>query len=217
MDDHTIPLRLCLDERPCLVVGGGEVACRKVEWLLERGAAVEVVSLAFCTGLTAPARSPVRLRLTNAAYSSRDLAGYLLVIAATDDREVNVQVAADARRAGIPVNVVDVPDLCSFYVPASVRRGPIEVTIGTGGAAPALAGRLRRDIEAAIPPWYAAYARALGRLREWLRGKTADIDTRSRILKALASRATADRLADLPEEAMRERLQALAEEELGTP
>ncbi len=190
-----LPVFLNLTGRNCLVVGGGAVALRKAETLLEAGARVTVVSPAFDPAFGALAAAhPDRLRVVQEAYTPRDLAPFLLAVAATDDPEVNAAVAADAERARVGVNVVDVPELCSFIAAASFRRGPVQVAVGTGGVCPALGRTLRDEFEAACPEILGEYAAALGAERTRLRRECPDPALRARALDHLARRKTRDRL-----------------------
>ncbi len=144
------PLFLDLKGRTCLVFGGGEVAFRKIQALLKRGAKVKCVSKEFSAPLKKLARGP-RLELRQARNGSVNLTGAELVIAATSDRNFNARVARACRKKKIWINVVDDPELCDFYVPAVVERGPLQVAISTGGASPLFAKRLREELEKVIP------------------------------------------------------------------
>lgn len=140
------PAFLDLTGRPCLVVGGGMVAQRKVEALSEAGAQVTVVSPRLTKGLKALAEKSTITAVTR-RYRRGDLALAMLVVAATNNPKVNQQVAGDASRRGILVNVVDEPALCNFIVPAVVKRGDLVLAVSTSGKSPAVAKRLRRDLE----------------------------------------------------------------------
>jgi len=204
------PLFLKMDGAPCLVVGGGKVALRKIVSLLESGALVTALAPQFDSAIEdLAARSDGQLTLKRAAYEKRDLAGLALVIAATDQRDTNELVAEDAQRAGVWVNVVDEPDLCTAQAAAVARRGALQIAINTGGACPALAAALRAEIEAAYPEWYAALAEALGRLRPWLLERCEDGATRKRVLSALVSAESRTRFSDLDGDAL---VEALKEE-----
>ena len=190
-----LPVFLHLTGRNCLVVGGGAVALRKAETLLEAGARVTVVSPAFDPAFGALAAAhPDRLRVVQEAYTPRDLAPFLLAVAATDDPEVNAAVAADAERARVGVNVVDVPELCSFIAAASFRRGPVQVAVCTGGECPALGRTLRDELAEACPEILGEYAAALGAERTRLKRECPDPALRARALDHLARRETRDRL-----------------------
>ncbi len=147
--DH-LPVFLQLKHSPCLVVGGGVVAERKVRLLMRAGAAVTVIARDL-TGELARLRDADRIVHHAGAFADRLLAGMRLVIAATDDEEVNRQVSHAAEEVGILCNVVDDGAASSFIVPAIVDRSPVIVAIGTGGNAPVLAQRLKSQIEAWLP------------------------------------------------------------------
>ena len=140
------PVTLNVRGRRCLVVGGGAVALRKVLGLLEEGAKVTVITPEAVPDIEAQARDG-RVSMESREYRAGDAGGYALVIAATDHREVNRQVFEDAEKVGIWVNVADDPPLCSFHLPARVRRGPLEIAIGSGGNAPFATRRLRQLLE----------------------------------------------------------------------
>ena len=142
VDATQYPANLILAGEPCLVVGGGSVAARKVDGLLACDARVRVI--AETVGPEVRARAvPVEER----RYRRGDVAGFRLVLAATDDPRVNHAVYEDARAAGIWVNTADDPSACTFTLPSVVRRGPIMVTVSTGGYSPAMAKWLRARIE----------------------------------------------------------------------
>ena len=137
----------CLDlrERPCLVIGAGAVGLEKIEGLLASGAKVTVVAPEAVAEVVALAAEGA-LRWEQREYVRGDLEGQLLVFAATADTELNVQVFRDAEARAMLVNVVDVPPLCNFIMPAIVRHHPITIAVSTSGASPALAKRLKREI-----------------------------------------------------------------------
>ena len=157
---------LRLSGRRCLVVGGGEVGLEKVEGLLACDAAV---------GLVGPSAHPELARLSDEGsiawerreYRSSDLDGAFLVIAATDETEVNIAVHEDAEARAMLVNVVDVPPLCNFILPAIVRSGPLAIAISTAGASPALAKRMKREIAEQFGEHYARLAVLLNDARGW--------------------------------------------------
>jgi len=157
------PALLDLKGKRCVVIGGGDVAERKVRSLVECGAAVVVIAPQVSDEIGRLTRQGT-IGLLAKSYTSGDLSGAWLVISAAPP-EVNAAVAEDARREGILINVVDDPDRCDFIVPAVVRRGPVLVAISTEGSSPALARRLRGLIEAQIGPEYGDLADLLGRLR----------------------------------------------------
>jgi precorrin-2 dehydrogenase/sirohydrochlorin ferrochelatase len=160
---------LRLTGRRALVVGGGDIGLEKVEGLLACGADVTLV---------APDAHPVLQELAQEGsiqwrrreYEPEDLTGCLIAIAATDDSEVNIKVFYDAEEQAMLVNVVDVPPLCNFILPAIVRTGPLAVAISTAGASPALAKRMKREISELFGEAYAQLAVMLNDTRGWAKG-----------------------------------------------
>jgi precorrin-2 dehydrogenase/sirohydrochlorin ferrochelatase len=159
------PVNLVLDGRPCLVVGGGRIALRKVEGLLACGAQVRVVAPRIDPDLRALAGVTVDER----PWRPDDMAGAWLVIAATDDPAVNAAVFDAGQREGIWVNGADDPANCSFTLPSVVRRGDLQVAVSTGGRSPALSSWLRRRLEAEIGPEYGVLLDILATEREGLK------------------------------------------------
>jgi precorrin-2 dehydrogenase/sirohydrochlorin ferrochelatase len=186
-----IPIFLDVTGRECVVVGGGEVAARKVESILEAGAHVTVVS----PSLSPPMKAIVaQEQVTHIArdYQRGDIRGCVLVYAATDDPKLHRELAAEARALGILVNVVDVPELCSFIAPAVVKRGALQIAISTGGASPAFAARLRRNLKDQFGPEYARTLEVLRAARRRLHACEIDPAVRMRRLKDLANSALPD-------------------------
>jgi len=157
---------LRLDGRRCLVVGGGDVGLEKVEGLLTCGAAVTLIAPAAHEQLVALAAEG-SIAWEARPYEAGDLEGSFLVIAATDDSEVNIAVHEDAEARAMLVNVVDVPPLCNFILPAIVRSGPLAIAISTAGASPALAKRMKREIAEQFGEDYARLAVILNDVRGW--------------------------------------------------
>ena len=157
---------LRLGGRRCLVVGGGEVALEKVEGLLACDAEVLLVAPAAGGELEAYADEG-SIRWERRPYQPSDLEGAFLAIAATDDTDVNISVYEGAEARAMLVNVVDVPPLCNFILPAIVRSGPLAIAISTGGASPALAKRMKREIADAYGEPYARLAMILNDARGW--------------------------------------------------
>jgi precorrin-2 dehydrogenase/sirohydrochlorin ferrochelatase len=178
------PVFLDLTDAPVLLVGGGPVAARKAEGLAAAGAAVTVIAPDVVAELDA-----IAVRIERRAYAPGDLDAYRLVITATNDPAVNAQVSADATAAGIWVNSADDPDNCSFILPAVARRGRVTVAVSTGGASPALASRLRRDIaETLLTPAVEQAALELSRQRDEIHAagaSTEDVDWTERVEAAL--------------------------------
>ncbi len=157
---------LRLGGRRCVVVGGGEVALEKVDGLLACDAGVTVVAPEADPELVQLALEG-SIRWERRQYETTDLDGCLLAIAATDDTAVNIRVFEDAERRSMLVNVVDVPPLCSYILPAITRSGPIAIAISTAGASPALAKRMKREIAETFGEPYAVLAVLLNDARGW--------------------------------------------------
>src|SRR5665213_471723 len=157
---------LRLSGRRCVVVGAGDVGLEKVEGLLTCDAAVTVIAPAAHPALEALAVEG-SIEWERRAYRSGDLEGAFLVIAATDDTEVNIAVYEDAEARTMLVNVVDVPPLCNFILPAIVRSGPLAIAISTAGASPALAKRMKAEIADQFGEHYARLAILLNDARGW--------------------------------------------------
>jgi precorrin-2 dehydrogenase/sirohydrochlorin ferrochelatase len=157
---------LRLQGRRCVVVGGGEVGLEKVEGLLACGADVTLVAPRAVAPLVELAREG-SIRWERRPYRAGDLDGCLIAIAATGDTDVNIDVFNDAEERAMLVNVVDVPPLCNFILPAIVRTGPLAVAISTAGASPALAKRMKREIAQLFGEPYAQLAVLLNEARGW--------------------------------------------------
>ena len=162
------PAFLELTDQPCVVIGGGEVAERKVQGLLECSARVTIISPEVTADIGRLALDG-RLNWQARAYVSGDIKGAFLAIAATDQVEVNQAVAEEAGRERVLLNVVDVPQLCTFIAPSVVRRGEVTVAISTGGSSPALARKLREGLEQSELLRYADLAGLLSRARREIR------------------------------------------------
>ena len=180
------PIFLDLRGRPCLVVGGGAIATRKVEGLLQAAASVTVISPEI-TEVIRNYADAGELRHIKRPYRHGDLGGYFLAYAATGVAEVDALMAAEASMAGVLLNVVDRPVLCDFIMPAVVRRGDISIAISTNGRCPGFAKRVRRELEALIGSEYGAALESVAAQREkLLQGDGTDQSERhERIEKAL--------------------------------
>lgn len=145
------PLFLELQSRSCLIIGGGEIASRKAAALLKCGAHVKVIAPELSSGLKKLAKAG-RVSWRKRRFRPADLAGMELAVAATDDSAINRLASREARRRKIWINVVDQPELCTFILPAVVRRGRLVLAVSTGGASPALAKWIRKDLETRYGP-----------------------------------------------------------------
>jgi len=161
---------LKLTGRRCLVVGGGEIGLEKVEGLLACDGRVTVIAPEAEPALAAHAAEGSIAWEQREYGGAEDLEGVFMVIAATNDTDVNIAVYEDAERRAMLVNVVDVPPLCNFILPAIVRTGPLAIAISTAGASPALAKRMKREIHAQFGEPYARLAVLLNEVRGWAKG-----------------------------------------------
>ncbi len=172
-----LPVFLNILDRPCTVVGGGEVAARKVALLLRAGARVTVYAPDLCDALVELARAGGIVHRVE-RFHDEALAGSVLAIAATDDEEVNRRVSQAAQARAIPVNVVDRPELCSFILPSIVDRSPVLVAVSSGGSSPVLARLLRARLETVIPATYGRLATLVARFRSRVKQRFARITDR---------------------------------------
>jgi precorrin-2 dehydrogenase/sirohydrochlorin ferrochelatase len=177
---------LRLSGRRCLVVGGGEVGLEKVEGLLICGADVTLVSPSAHPALEALAAEG-SIAWHARAYDPRDLEGAFLAIAASGDSEVNIAVHEDAEARAMLVNVVDVPPLCNFILPAIVRSGPLAIAISTAGASPALAKRMKREIAEQFGEPYARLAVMLNDVRGWAKATLPTFQERREFFEAIVT------------------------------
>lgn len=166
------PVNLRLEGRRCMVVGGGSVAERKVESLLQAGALVTVIS----PDLTPVLKDRVvraEIEWSQRGFAAGDLTDAFIVIGATNDSEVNRAVAAEARQRGALVNIVDTPALCDFTVPAQVQRGDLVLTVSTNGKSPVFSRRIREEMEELYGPEYGQFLILVSRLRADIKQKLA--------------------------------------------
>ncbi|MCU1245252.1 MAG: siroheme synthase, N-terminal domain protein [Acidobacteria bacterium] len=191
MSASLLPIFVKLEGRPCLVVGAGVVALQKITSLLESGANVTVIA--------PEAREEVRdlaarqkIHWLQRPYIPEDIAGHHLVIAASSDVDVNHAVYGDAVRAGVLANAVDDPPFCDFYFGSVVRRGPLQIGISTAGESPALAQRLRQQLEAMLDDAVGPWLERLGGLRRQVLAAKPAGEARNRLLRTLASRDVCD-------------------------
>jgi uroporphyrin-III C-methyltransferase/precorrin-2 dehydrogenase/sirohydrochlorin ferrochelatase len=165
-----LPIFMNVRGRRCLLVGAGSVGSRKAEMLLECGARVAIVAPALGEAL-AQRLARGEIEYIAARFTPQHIDGAVVVIAATDDREVNRAVFEAASARAIPVNVVDDPSLCSFILPAVVDRSPVLVAVSTGGASPVLARMLRARLEMLIPPAFGRLAALAARFRDRVKAR----------------------------------------------
>ena len=176
---QAFPLFLCLKDRKALVVGGTDQAARKVELLLSAGAKVSMIA-STVTGEVAQLIAQDRVRWAGRDFTDAHLAGVSLVIVATDDEPLQAAVSSAAQARCVPVNVVDRPARSSFLMPAIVDRDPVTIAISTHGAAPALARKVRAEIERLLPAALGRVARFANLFRDQVRRSLDKPDARRR-------------------------------------
>ena len=178
------PVFLKLEQKFCLVAGGGKVAERKVKSLLRAGARVTVVA-PECTPEIEKMAGDNVINLSKRAFTPTDAEGAFLVIAATDREEVNREIYEAAEKTGILINTVDVPDKCSFFVPASVNRGRLTVAISTSGTAPYFARALREHFETLLYPELGKDLEKIEELRKKILESSPSEEEKSKLFKKL--------------------------------
>jgi precorrin-2 dehydrogenase/sirohydrochlorin ferrochelatase len=180
------PVFLKLEGRLCLVVGAGQVALSKIDGLLASGAKVHVVAPQAIASLSEWA-SAGKISWEQRKFEPADLDGVFLVVVAASHRELNERVFNEAQRRGVLCNVVDDPPNCDFYYPSVVRRGDLQIAISTNGCSPALARRLRHELEQQFGPEYEAWLRKLGSDRNRLFQQAIDPEYRRELLHKMAA------------------------------
>jgi precorrin-2 dehydrogenase/sirohydrochlorin ferrochelatase len=181
------PMFMKLEGRSCLVVGAGTVGEPKISSLIAAGASIRVIALQSTAAVAEWAREG-SISWEARAFEFADLDGMFMVIAATNSRESNAAIFNEARQRNILCNVVDDPDYCDFYYPAVVRRGDLQLAVSTNGKSPALAQRIRRELEVEFGPEYGEWLEQLGKVRQELFASKIDPEERKRLLHRLASR-----------------------------
>jgi len=181
------PVNLDIKKRKCLVVGGGDVGTRKVVTLLECGACVTVVSIDASEKILKLAGSG-RIELKRRPYAGEDLEGMFLVICATDNENLNLQVSRDAEKLNMLCNIADRPEACNFILPALVKRGDLVIAVSTSGRSPAFAKKLRKDLEKQYGPEYAGFLRLMGAVRKRLLSESHEPEEHKHLFEKLICR-----------------------------
>lgn len=205
---QSLPIFLNVQNRPCLVVGGGSIAARKIDLLLRAGADVTVVSPELGKQLQA-LRIKGDIKYLARPFQDTDVKGFQLVIAATDHVDVNRAVYESATRANIPVNVVDTPELCSFTFGAIIDRDPITIAVSSAGQSPVLTRAIRSAIESHIPAAFGKLAGLAGQYRDAVKKVYKDIDSRRRFWEKTLSGPIAEQVFAGNDDAAEKMLQAL--------
>jgi precorrin-2 dehydrogenase / sirohydrochlorin ferrochelatase len=185
---NLFPMFLKLEGKRVLVVGAGKVGEPKIAGLLDTGARIRVVALEASSNIREWAHEG-KIELELRAFSSADLDGMFLAVAATSSRSLNEQIYTEAQRRDVLCNIVDVPDLCDFYYPAVVRRGDLQIAISTAGQSPSLAQKIRQQLEKQFGPAYATWVAELGETRKLILASDLDRERKLDLLHSLASKA----------------------------
>jgi len=178
------PVYLNLNQKNCLVVGGGKVAERKIETLMEYEANVKVVSPLVENRIEEWA-SQGKIELNHAVFCEEDLEGIFIVFIATDHYSINQKIAAMCRERRILVNAVDDPPNCDFYVPAVLRRKSLSIAISTEGKSPLFASRLKQKLSQHVPEAYGDFVDMMGSVRELIKNSTLTMEERKHLLSQL--------------------------------
>lgn len=212
-----LPIFVDLKDRPCLVVGGGDIAARKAGLLRKAQAAVTLVAPDISATTQALIDSG-EVKWLNTVFSEEQLGGNSLVIAATDNEDVNRDIYRQAKTNNILVNVADCPELCDFLLPSILDRSPIVVAISSGGKSPILARQLRARLETLIPPAYGRLAEMVGQYRDAVKDKLPKISMRRRFWESILQGNVADHVLsgrdELGEHALQTALEKVKVDEL---
>lgn len=199
------PVHLDIQNRNCLVVGGGAVGTRKVVTLLDCGANVTLISPAVSDQLRGLAASGL-IKIKERPYRSGDLDGMFLVIGATDDERLNRQISKDADRLNTLCNIADRPKVCNFILPSIVQRGDLVVTISTSGKSPALAKRLRKTLEDLFGEEYGVFLKLMGAIRQKLLKQSHKPEAHKHLFEQLIAADLIDMIRDEKTEGINSRL-----------
>lgn len=180
------PIYLDIRNKPCVVIGGGDVAERKVMSLLNAGAIVTVISPAITDALKGVSGDG-RVKIKERFYQEGDLKGAFIAYAATDNEDTNRKIVEEAHKCGVLLNIVDKPEMCDFIVPSVVERGLLSIAISTSGASPAFAKRLRVEMEEMYGMEYAQFLEIMAAIRQKLLTKEAEGVKKRKFFNELAS------------------------------
>ena len=203
---QALPIFFNIKNRHCVVIGGGDVAMRKVSMLLKASAAVTIYSPKICHELQDLADAQ-KIKFVQTNFEENQLVGACMVIAATDDEAVNEAVSIAAKAQNIPVNVVDAPDLCTFTMGSIIDRSPVVIAISSEGNAPVLARYIRAKIETMLPATYGRIADIAGEFREQVKAKFGTTQARRIFWEGILQGPVVERVLSGQEQAARELLQ----------
>jgi uroporphyrin-III C-methyltransferase / precorrin-2 dehydrogenase / sirohydrochlorin ferrochelatase len=205
---QALPIFFNIQNRHCVVIGGGDVAMRKVSMLLKASAAITLYSPEICHELQDLVDAK-KIKFVAEKFNENQLQGACMVIAATDDEAVNTAVSLAAKAQNIPVNVVDAPDLCTFTMGSIIDRSPVVIAISSEGNAPVLARYIRAKIETMLPATYGRIADIAGEFREQVKAKFGTTQARRIFWEGVLQGSFVERVLSGQEQAAREQLGAL--------
>ena len=190
--DH-LPIFINIRKKPCIVIGGGDIALRKINLLLKANAKVDCLSPLFCKGIKNLSKDG-HITLINKSFDQTDIKDYSIIIAATDDKSVNSLISSIAQVKKIPVNVVDSPELSSFIMPSIVDRSPLIIAVSSSGKAPVLSRIIRAKLETVIPSAYGILADIAGEYRQKVKDRFSTIKDRRAFWEAVFSGVIAEKV-----------------------
>ena len=190
--DH-LPIFINVRQNPCLVIGGGDIALRKINLLIKAQAKVDCLSPLFCEGITNLSQNG-DVNLIQKRFELDDIKDYAIIIASTDDSSVNALISKSAKKARIPVNVVDSPELSSFIMPSIVDRSPVIIAVSSAGRAPVLARIIRAKLETVIPSAYGVLAEIAGEYRQKVKDRFSKIKDRRAFWESIFSGVIAEKV-----------------------
>ena len=190
--DH-LPIFINIRQRPCLVIGGGDIALRKINLLIKAQAKIDCLSPLFCEGIINLSKNG-NVNLIDKIFEPDDVKDYAIIIASTDDSSVNSLISQLAKQAKIPVNVVDSPELSSFIMPSIVDRSPVIIAVSSAGKAPVLARLIRAKLETVIPSAYGILAEIAGEYRQKVKDRFANIKDRRAFWESTFSGVIAEKV-----------------------
>lgn len=213
---QALPIFFNIAQRPCIVIGGGDVATRKVIMLRKAQGQVAVISPELCDELR-EMHAQGEIDYVPAEFHAEQLSSACLVIAATDDEAVNEAVSVAAKRLNIPVNVVDAPALCTFTMGSVIDRSPVVIAISSEGNAPVLARHIRSKIETMLPAAYGRIAAIAGEFRDQVKAKFSNLPARRRFWEDVLNGPLVERVLSGQEQAARELLGELLSQQQDAP
>ena len=190
--DH-LPIFINVRQNSCLVIGGGDIALRKINLLIKAQAKVDCLSPLYCEGITNLSQNG-DVNLIQKRFESDDIKDYAIIIASTDDSSVNALISKSAKEARIPVNVVDSPELSSFIMPSIVDRSPVIIAVSSAGRAPVLARIIRAKLETVIPSAYGVLAEIAGEYRQKVKDRFSKIKDRRAFWESIFSGVIAEKV-----------------------